>query len=141
MHRGDREPLALLGGPSTSLLDTPFGGTVQPHAKVARTHRLASWLCAFVALMFLLVFVQQRFLPNDNSNPRGPATLLVVSLGFFALNRWIASGAAEGKAWARQTSRVCAIIMLPFFPIWTGFGVYLLKYTWRPWARDAAGGV
>jgi len=110
---------------------------MERNIKVSRAFRSASWVCVFAVALFLVLFVQEEFFPAPDSNPRGPLTLTLIFLAFVLLNRYMASAAREKKSWARRVSQVLAILMLPFFPIWTGFGIYILKYAYRPWIDRA----
>ncbi len=108
---------------------------MERNEKVARAHRTVAWISLVAAGLFLALFIKEFFFPAADSSPRGPFTLFLIFTAFFYLHRSIARAALELKSWARVASITTAILMLPLFPIWMGFGVYILRYAFRPWAQ------
>ena len=105
---------------------------MESHMKVARVHRVISWLC----LVFLAAIAYLLFAPPANINRAAFAYSLLIALAFLA-HHVTARGALEAKPWARIASIVLAVLMLVAFPIGTIVGIYLLVNTLRPWGPQA----
>jgi hypothetical protein len=134
-------PLALkycLGWTLPTLKQSMGGVSMERNVKVARAHRAIAWISLAAASLFAALFVKEFFFPAADSSPRGPFSLALVFAALFWLHYAISKAALQNRPWARAASITTAILMLPLFPIWTGFGVYILRYAVRPWAQTTA---
>jgi hypothetical protein len=108
---------------------------LSPHLKVAKIHWIMSWLCAAVGIVTVALAFREGTVHVMDLLAPGFLRLSEVSLVFVALNRWLWRANTDARGWARHISRICAVLMLPLFPLWTMFGVYILLYSRKPWAQ------
>jgi hypothetical protein len=111
---------------------------MEPNIKIARAHRALSWLYGAVVLLFVVIL----FVKPEN---QGESSVFFISMsvifgGLFLLHHFTAKGAREKKPWARISSCVIGVIMLPGFPMGTLIGVYLLIYANSAWTDSVAAG-
>jgi hypothetical protein len=98
---------------------------IEKNVKVARAHKMLSWLYQVFAVFAILILMFM-------SKAKGfdlVIELCKVSLfagALYGLHRLVAAGAMDRREWARKTSIAIGVVMLFGFPIGTIIGVYLL---------------
>jgi hypothetical protein len=98
--------------------------------KASRTHRALGLLYGLASTLFILF----AFIVPE---AKGAMIFgMVLFIGLAALHFWVAKGARNSENWARVTSQVVAVLMLPGFPIGTLIGISLLANTWQPWEPE-----
>ena len=102
---------------------------MERHNRVARIHRVLSWIYGLLIVLFLAA--------HAVSSKKGSISVIVfilVLLGcLFALHYFTSKGARDKKNWARNISRGIAFLMLTAVPIGTLIGIYLLSNSWDVW--------
>jgi hypothetical protein len=98
--------------------------------KASRTHRALGLLYGLASTLFILF----AFIVPE---AKGAMIFgMVLFIGLAALHFRVAQGARNSENWARVTSQIVAVLMLPGFPIGTLIGISLLANTWQPWEPE-----
>ena len=106
---------------------------MENHIKVARVHRLLSWLYIVLGIGIMAAII----IPAKGN--LSPAVIFpgLYLLALFAIHHFTATGAQPKRVGARIASMIIAFFLLFGFPIGTVIGLYLLINTWGSWDKPA----
>ena len=103
-------------------------------ARAAHAHRTVAGIhCAIAAMAAIFGYLMTRDTPL-----LGALAMSMPFAGLAVVHFTVAAGAEQCRPWARTTSTVLGVVMLPLIPLGTAIGVWLLMNTrgeWQPKQR------